>query len=108
MFIGFLGLDKPARSYIIKTNVRSFMKVNMTDEITTKRERTRQAILDATYSLIIEQGYAATSMRQIAERAGLALGSIYNHFSSKAEIFRAIIEERHPFFQILPLLKTVE
>lgn len=73
-----------------------------------KGERTRQAILDAAYRLIIEQGYAATSMRQIAERAGLALGSIYNHFSSKAEVFRAIIAERHPFFQIIPLLNSVD
>jgi len=77
-------------------------------ETLTKRERTRQSILDAAYGLIIEQGYAATSMRQIAERAGLALGSIYNHFPSKEDVFRAIIQERHPFFQILPLLNSVD
>jgi AcrR family transcriptional regulator len=77
-------------------------------ETVTKRERTRQAILDAAYSLIIEQGYAATSMRQIAERAGLALGSIYNHFSSKGDVFRTIILERHPFLQIFPLLNSVQ
>jgi AcrR family transcriptional regulator len=84
------------------------MSEEMMTETFTKGERTRQAILDAAYSLIIEQGYAATSMRQIAERAGLALGSIYNHFSSKDEVFRAIIAERHPFFQIMPLLNSVE
>jgi AcrR family transcriptional regulator len=71
-------------------------------------EQTRQAILSAAYDLIIRQGYAATSMRQIAERAGLALGGIYNHFASKEEVFRAIIEERHPFFQMLPLLNMVQ
>lgn len=84
----------------------------MTEEITnegiSKGERTRQAILDAAHILIIEQGYAATSMRQIAERAGLALGGIYNHFSSKEDIFRAIILEKHPIFQVVPLLNTVE
>jgi AcrR family transcriptional regulator len=37
----------------------------------------------------------------------LALGSIYNHFSSKEEVFRAIIEERHPFLQIVPVLNSV-
>jgi len=77
-------------------------------ETLTKRERTRQAILDAAYSLIIEQGYAATSMRQIAERAGLALGGIYNHFPSKSDVFRTIILERHPFLQIVPLLNSAE
>ncbi len=80
----------------------------MIEESISKGERTRRAILDAAYSLIIEQGYAATSMRQIAERTGLALGGIYNHFSSKEEVFKAIIEERHPFFQIIPLLNAVE
>lgn len=77
-------------------------------EIISKKERTRQAILDAAYGLIIEQGYAATSMRQIAERAGLALGGIYNHFASKGDVFSVIILERHPFFQIFPLLDSVE
>ena len=80
----------------------------MREEILPKGERTRQAILGAAYSLIIKQGYAATSMRQIAHRAGLALGGIYNHFSSKEEVFRAIVEERHPFFEIAPLLNSVE
>ena len=73
-----------------------------------KGEQTRQAIVSAAYDLIIRQGYAATSMRQIAEKSGLALGGIYNHFSSKEDVFRAIIEERHPFFQMMPLLTSVE
>jgi AcrR family transcriptional regulator len=80
----------------------------MSEESLTKGERTRQAILEAAYSLIVEQGYAATSMRQIAEKVGLALGGIYNHFSSKEEVFCAIVQERHPFFQIVHLLNSVE
>ncbi len=80
----------------------------MTEEILKKGERTRQAILDSAYGLIIQQGYAATSMRQIADKAGLAPGSIYNHFSSKEDIFREIVRERHPFFQILPVLNSVQ
>lgn len=77
------------------------------EEIIPKGERTRQAILDSAYDLIIQQGYAATSMRQIAERANLALGSIYNHFASKDEVFRYIIQERHPLYQIIPVLKSI-
>ena len=69
-----------------------------------KGERTRQSIEEAAYTLFLEQGYHATSMRQIAESAGLALGGIYNHFSSKDEIFQALIATKHPFIQILPLL----
>lgn len=77
-------------------------------ETLSKGERTSRAIVDAAYDLIVEQGYAATSMRQIADKAGLALGSIYNHFGSKEEVFVAIIQERHPFFQIVPLLNSAE
>jgi AcrR family transcriptional regulator len=52
----------------------------------------------------MEQGFTAASMRQIAQRAGLALGGIYNHYAGKEEIFRAIILDRHPFKRILPLV----
>ena len=43
-------------------------------------------------------------MRQIAEHAGLALGGIYNHFTSKEEIFEAIVVDKHPYKKILPLI----
>ncbi len=74
----------------------------------TKKERTRQAIEQAAYELFMEHGYNATSMRQIAERTGLALGGIYNHYQSKEEIFHTIILERHPYKQILPLVLNVK
>jgi AcrR family transcriptional regulator len=74
----------------------------------TKGEVTRLAVEDAAISLFLEQGYHATSMRQIAMRAGLALGGIYNHFSSKDEIFEAIIIDQHPYRKILPLILAVE
>jgi len=80
----------------------------MTEETPSKGERTSQAIVDAAYDLMAEQGYAATSMRQIADKAGLALGSIYNHFSSKEEVFVGVLQERHPIFQIVPLLNWTE
>jgi AcrR family transcriptional regulator len=70
----------------------------------TKGETTRLAVEDAAVELFMEQGYHATSMRQIAERAGLALGGIYNHFSSKDELFEAIIVDKHPYKRILPLV----
>lgn len=71
-----------------------------------KGERTRQSILQSAYMLFLEKGYAATSMRAIAERTGLALGGIYNHFENKDAIFSELIIDRHPFHQILPLLQA--
>ena len=76
----------------------------MPDETSSKGERTHQAILEAAYQLFLEQGYAATSMRQIAEKAHLALGGIYNHFAGKEAIFSELIFERHPFHQIMPIM----
>jgi len=74
----------------------------------TKGEVTRLAIEDAAIALFMEQGYHATSMRQIADQVGLALGGIYNHFKSKEEIFEAIIVDQHPYKKILPLILAVE
>ena len=76
----------------------------MDDSQISKGERTRQAIMEAAYDLFLEHGYAGTSMRQIAEHAGLALGGIYNHFESKEAIFSKLILERHPYRQILPIM----
>ena len=76
----------------------------MIEETLSKGERTRQAIEEAAYELFLEHGYSATSMRRIAERTGLALGGIYNHFPSKEEIFEAIILDKHPYKQILPVI----
>lgn len=73
-----------------------------------KGETTRIAIEKAAFELFMQQGFHATSMRQISERAGLALGGIYNHFSSKDEIFAAIIMDRHPYKQIVPLIMAAK
>jgi AcrR family transcriptional regulator len=79
-----------------------------TKDSPTKGETTRLAIEDAAITLFMEQGYHATSMRQIAERAELALGGIYNHFKSKDELFEAIIVDKHPYKKVLPLILAAE
>ncbi len=43
-------------------------------------EETRRRIVEATFALHAEQGIAATSMKQIAARAGVSVGSVYHHF----------------------------
>jgi len=80
----------------------------MSEETQSKGERTRLQIEDSAVELFMEQGYHATSMRQIAEHAGLALGGIYNHFASKEELFEAIIMDKHPYRKILPMILQAE
>jgi AcrR family transcriptional regulator len=43
-------------------------------------ESTRRKIVEATFALHSEQGVAATSMKHIAARAGVSVGSVYHHF----------------------------
>lgn len=76
----------------------------MSDELATRGERTRSDILEAAYRLFVEKGYHGTSMRQIAQEAGIALGGIYNHFTSKDQVFERVLMERHPYLEIIPLL----
>jgi len=47
---------------------------------------TRNSVLDATVELLIEKGYAGTSTRLAAERAGVSLGALQHHFRTKAEL----------------------
>lgn len=77
----------------------------MSESPPTKGKRTRQAIEEAAYNLFLEQGYSATSMRQIAEKAGIALGGVYNYFKGKDEIFQELIIDQHPYLKILPIIQ---
>jgi AcrR family transcriptional regulator len=54
--------------------------------------RTRAAILDAARELFTERGYAATPMTAIADRAGVALDTVYASAGRKPELARLLIE----------------
>ena len=54
--------------------------------------RTRTAILDAARELFAERGYAATPMTAIANRAGVALDTVYAAVGRKPELARLLIE----------------
>uniref|UniRef100_UPI0004CB8B91 TetR/AcrR family transcriptional regulator n=1 Tax=Streptomyces cellulosae TaxID=1968 RepID=UPI0004CB8B91 len=51
-----------------------------------KKIKTRTAILDATYALIDEQGYDATTIEQIAERAEVSPSTVFRYFPTKEDI----------------------
>jgi AcrR family transcriptional regulator len=54
--------------------------------------RTRAAILDAARALFAERGYAATPVTAIADRAGVALDTVYATVGRKPELARLLIE----------------
>jgi AcrR family transcriptional regulator len=55
---------------------------------------TRKQILDASLHLFSQRGFARTSVRDIAQAAGITDAAIYYHFASKRELFEALFEER--------------
>jgi AcrR family transcriptional regulator len=61
--------------------------------------------------LFSHQGYRATSMRDIAARAGVSTGNVYHHFKDKEAIFRELIDQywraiEDPDFPINRALRT--
>ncbi len=57
-----------------------------------KAETTRTAILDATQALILDRGFAATSIDELVGRANTTKGSFFYHFDSKAALAHALTE----------------
>ncbi|MBC9225532.1 TetR family transcriptional regulator [Aeromicrobium sp. 636] len=57
-----------------------------------QKERTRAALLDAALELSSEQGFAQTSLRQVAKRAGVVPAAFYRHFASMDELGLALVE----------------
>lgn len=58
----------------------------------TKRDATRQRVLDRALALFQQRGVEATTMRDIARAAGLSLGAAYYHFPSKDALMFAYYE----------------
>lgn len=51
----------------------------------------RDKILDAAEDLFARRGFAGIGMREVAEVAGLGKSSLFHHFSSKAELYAAVV-----------------
>lgn len=62
------------------------------------RESSRTEILNAALELFGENGFHATSISQIAEKAGISKGLMYNYFKSKDDLLKNIIDNG---FQVL-------
>src|ERR1700744_2821852 len=67
----------------------------------TDRDERRETILQIAHAAFLEDGYAATSMSSIAAKVGGSKATLYNYFSSKEELFAAVIAERCRDFEEL-------
>jgi len=73
-----------------------------------ERDEKREHILKVAYAAFLSEGYAATSMSSIAARVGGSKATLYNYFSSKEELFAAVIDEKCRDFQGMVLELDVE
>ncbi|QIP88306.1 TetR family transcriptional regulator [Streptomyces sp. Tu 2975] len=58
-----------------------------------QREQTRQALLREGRRLFSGRGYGAVGLAEIVQAAGVTKGALYHHFTGKADLFRAVLEE---------------
>ncbi len=62
------------------------MAYRETEHTRDKKAHTRQRLLSAARDIVAEQGFAAATALAVAERSGVATGTIYRHFPNKSEL----------------------
>jgi len=100
------GISRPARFFDIfffsivdrrsvnKTHfIQDLIKVNTMAKGNMKNSSRHKEIISAAEELFLSKGYDSTSMHEIAERLGIAKGTIYHYFPSKQRLLEAIVED---------------
>jgi AcrR family transcriptional regulator len=59
-----------------------------------QKQATREKVVEAARRLFEEVGYEETTIRMVAERAGVSVGSVFTTFESKVDIFNHILFEK--------------
>ena len=69
------------------------MAYRSTERTEARRAETRTRITAGARELIAEGGYVAAPVAAVADRAGVAVGTVYRHFPSKSELFAEVFRE---------------
>src|SRR5512145_388751 len=59
-----------------------------------QKERTRAALMSAARALFTERGFEGTTIRDVAARAGVAVGTVFVHFPDKTTLLAATLDEQ--------------
>jgi AcrR family transcriptional regulator len=72
-----------------------------------RREQTRQELISAAEACFVSRGFHASSVDEVAERAGYTKGAVYSNFAAKEDLFFAVYERRveHVLTEIVPGLR---
>ncbi len=63
-----------------------------------------EAVIQAAEQVLVETGYAASSTNAIARRAGVSIGSLYQYFAGKEDVFRAVVQRHRA--AVMPLVAS--
>jgi AcrR family transcriptional regulator len=63
-------------------------------KISARRAATRDKLIAAAAEAIVEKGFQGTTLDEIAARAGMTKGAVYDNFKSKDELFFAVVQAR--------------
>ncbi len=81
---------------IDKSNRRRYTKKNNNEWVfifmQIQKEEVKNKIIEAAVEEFLVCGYQQSSMRNIAEQAGITVGNIYSYFSGKEDLFECILE----------------
>jgi AcrR family transcriptional regulator len=66
------------------------MAYRTTERTEARRAETRQRIVSSALQLIAEGGYVAAQVAAVADRAGVAVGTVYRYFPSKSDLFAEV------------------
>ena len=58
-----------------------------------KKEKTRESILNASYTLFAKKGFKQVTMKDVCEVTGMSRGGLYSHFSGTEKLFEALLEK---------------
>jgi len=75
-----------------KVDQKTVPPVQLDPEVLTKGERTRQRILDIAYDSIVHKGFAATSIEELVEAAGITKSGFFYHFRDKNDLARQLLD----------------
>jgi AcrR family transcriptional regulator len=72
-----------------------------------RREKTRQDLLTAAETCFVTRGFHATSVDEVAEKAGYTKGAVYSNFASKEDLFFGVYQRRvdHVLTEVVPGLR---
>ncbi|HEX6122420.1 MAG TPA: helix-turn-helix domain-containing protein [Ktedonobacterales bacterium] len=69
-------------------------------------EQRRNQLIDTALALFAERGFERTTIKDLAETAGVAQGLVYHYFASKDELLQAVIARHNPLPQLRAMLEV--